>query len=217
MDFLSKLVTRADEFHLEWEYRNPSSQVPKDSEKFILKRPERGMTQSEAMEKRAEEKGKMPVPSRGGTSLRQNHLIFSANADKFMLFGKPKGHRDNQIKSIYRSLLVYDLVAYGSTVESLYTALNGCKMSDLISSRNLIPEYEFLGSGFYRPFAETRILRDHFEGQTLFQKNGRKQSKFVIDKLRVRYLERANILIDLAAKGRFKEYPRFLTPTPPVI
>jgi len=127
-----------------------------------------------------------------------------------MIFDFPERHRENQIGSMYKSLIVNDLVTSGRTKEEVIRGLRMERISTRIQSRCLSP-FEFLSYiGQNRYKAETQILCE-IMNDVLFSsteklcetsRNEQRDSD--------RYLERAKTLSKLAETGNFKDYPRHL-------
>lgn len=207
-NFLRNLAESANEIHYAWDVVK-CQRYPQPAKKIQVKRPPRGMKKEEA-------EGRLPVSSGNIPVMLFPHNMpdFPEDECKYMVFAFPKGHRKNQIPSMYKSLLVHDAVAHGFKKGNIVEAFRQERIESLISLRNL-SLYEFIPDvAVFRFPAETLILRDLF-GSSLFsatEKNAGTslKSNFIKEREVDRYLTRAYNLIQIAETGYFKEYPHHL-------
>jgi hypothetical protein len=217
-NFVRDLAESADEIHYAWKTQKTQGYPKQPRER--IKRSPRGM-------KKAEAEGALPMlPKNVPIILFHDDMPnFPDCAEKYMMFEIARGHRKNQIASMYESLPVYDAVASGSGNKSIVKGFRREKISDLIPLRNpslcehipTIVDMSFPHGPLkenLRYSAETHILKEFF-ATTLFSSPekdaGMKfKNNFIMDREVDRYLLRAKILIQLAETGIFKEYPRHL-------
>lgn len=212
-NFLRILAESAGMVHDAWE--TGTRQGPRPAITTEIKRPPRGMRKAEAVEA----EGRLPRAPKHfpAMSCPYSSPHFPNDAHRYMILEIPKGHRKNQIGSMYKSLLVHDAVAYGSNKVDIAAAFRKERLSELIAMRNL-SLCEFIpGILPFRYPAETIILTDLF-GASLFSVTEKKANpdfynSFINERMTAeieRYLSRAEVLIHLAEAGLFKEYPAHL-------
>jgi len=169
--FLRELVENAAEVHYAWEVKNCEPQSQKL--RVQIKRPPRGMRKAEA-------EGRLPVHSKNGSVLYfGDEIIFPKNSDQYMIFEVPKGHRDNQFVSMYKSLLIYDaVIRHGIDKAELIELVRKEKISELFGLRCLslfevIPLYDdTTKSKLASRYPAEKIIFQKLYGDRYFSKAG---------------------------------------------
>lgn len=229
--FLFELAEDHEDAHYRWE--------PIDLRPRIVGRT-RGATglsirAQKKLAKQLSEDPSAPLPTRPCVICRAKRKSIRC---RFMLFDFPKKYRNDQIVSLYKSLIVHDLVrSYEfSRWEVAKTAINK-KVSSLGKFRsttywerisgNIFEKLEFLQEEIFSdPLVSVQLstFEDYLESKrfTFIEKTSTKkieknvQDSAAFDHLRnlhgeiKRYYDRALKLAALAPTGHFKNFPTFL-------
>lgn len=165
------------------------------------------------------------APARNGTVLYRAKK--SSIRQMFMLFDFPKGHRADQIKTLYKSLLVHDLLQNGDTAYSIAKMLifNSETLPSISRLRSSTKWYDILYDYSLGPFEQSEVSEgpaiekysDRFlatDPQNILydnKLNGEREFQFNAARSRAKDIERydriAHKLIQLAQLGQFNTFP----------
>lgn len=203
-DFLQQLVYREDDVHHRWELKERGAPPP---DVVRIRRPPRGMNKTEATAEQQKIEDAKPVKPFHGVWLPRVASKESVRC-RYMLFAwlrTKSGSKWDNFRSLYRSLVIFDLHKAGNTADGIAEHYNDFYLMEMSGHRRKTwvesAIREILGEN-----NETELPKDspHFlryHGSAYDPKQAERMAKMRVND----HLTRASKLIELAKSGRFKD------------